>query len=129
MGGGRSLFLSIVKVRVAGWWSFSLSPSIVNVRPLSVFFYRKGEGCWVVGGWVVVSLCFLLYSGKGGWVVVSLSLFPSIVKVRVAGWWPLSLSPSILNVRPLSLCLLLYRPGEGCWAVGGWVVVSVCLLL
>ena len=69
-----SLFPSIVKVRVAGWWSFSLSPSIVNVRPLSVSFYRQGEGCWVVGGWVVVSPCFLLYSGKGGWVVVSLSL-------------------------------------------------------
>ena len=46
---------------MAGWWSLSLSPSIVKVRPLSlsVSFYREGEG---------------------DWVVVSLSLSPSVVK-------------------------------------------------
>ena len=43
----NGLFLSpsIVKVRVAGWWSLSLSPSIVKVRvagwwSLSASFYR-----------------------------------------------------------------------------------------
>ena len=36
-------------------------------------------------------------------------LSPSIVKVRVAGWWSLflSLSSSVVKVMPLSLCLLL----------------------
>ena len=36
-------------------------------------------------------------------------LSPSIVKVKVAGWWALSLSlaPSVVKVRPLSPCLLL----------------------
>ena len=31
-------------------------------------------------------------SNKGGWVVVSLFVSPSILKVRVAGWWSLPLS-------------------------------------
>ncbi len=76
-------------MKVAGWWSLSLSPSVVKVREAV--------------SWSL-SLCLSFYrSDRGGWVAVSLSLFPSIVKVRVAGWWSLSLSLSIVNVRPLSL--------------------------
>ena len=67
---------------------------------------------------------FLGKSNKGGWVVVSLFVSPSILKVRVAGWWSLpvsfyrwlgggiSLFPCIVEVRvaawgSLSLSLFL----------------------
>ena len=58
--------------------------------------------------------------------MVSLSVSPSIVKIRVVGWWPLSLPPSILNIRPFSLCLLLYvQERVAGWWVAGWWSLSV----
>ena len=63
----------MVKVRVDGWWS------------LSVSLYCQGKN-----GWVVVPLSVSFYPfRKGGLVMVSLSLYlsvsRSIVNVRVAG--------------------------------------------
>ena len=52
--------------------------------------YTSLTGAMAVG-WVVVSLCLLL-SLRYGWLGGGLSLSPSIVKVRVAGWWSLSVS-------------------------------------
>ena len=63
----------MVKLRVDGWWS------------LSVSLYRQGKN-----GWVVVPLSVSFYPfRKGGLMMVSLSLYlsvsRSIVNVRVAG--------------------------------------------
>ena len=54
--------ISIVNAKVAGWRSLSVSS-----------FSRKGKGDWVAVG-------------------LSLSLSPSVVKVRAAGWWSLFVS-------------------------------------
>ena len=53
LGGGLSLSPSIVKVRVAGWWSLSLC-----------LLLSLGYG-WLGGG-LCLSLCPFYRSGKGG---------------------------------------------------------------
>ena len=63
---------SLVWVRMAGWWSISLSPSSVNVRSLSLF---PSVVKVRVAGWL-----------SGGWLGGGLYLYPCIVKARVAGW-------------------------------------------
>ncbi len=65
------LSLSIVKVRVAGWW-------VAAWWSLPLSFYIQV----MVVGWWSLSLS----------LVLSLAVSPSIFKIRVAGWWSLSLS-------------------------------------
>ena len=100
-----SLFPSLVQVRVAGWWSLSLSlsylslslsPSIAQVRVAGSPSIVKVR----VAGWRCLKL-------------MPFSLFSSLVQVRVVGWWSLFLS---LSLSLLSLCFVsLYSSSKGGW--------------